>query len=313
MADDMTAVVQRMIDAGESEENIATVIQHYKSSSPTGPSSSPLTPRAGENDLTRQLLGPGRTFPGTKPLSDDPNEDPGIVSHLVNPSPGMRLAGDVAAFALPILGPSATIRAGSAIAKHAPRLIKAGIAKLPVDAVDADLVSIASPRGGAALRKLQQVKSVLSTSDAPASAPTSVSDATPVDLSAAVAEARAAKSARFGSERSWAAQLAQNPDGWRVDASGLTPEQTAAQAAVHHAPVAPEASIPVSGPQGVPASAQVPSSFAALLRPPSPAQLANAEALVARGRSLADAARTVSRGDAELGARIMTALQAGHK
>jgi hypothetical protein len=144
-------------------------------------------------------------------------------------------------------------------------------------------------------------------------AETVVPASSPVDLSAATAEATAARAARFGSQRGWAAQLAQNPDGWRVDASGLTAEQTAAQAAVHNAPVAPEAALPVSGPQGVPASAQVPSSFAALLRPPSPAQLANVEALVARGRPVIEAVRTVSRGDQELGARLMSALQQSHK
>ncbi len=102
-------------------------------------------------------------------------------------------------------------------------------------------------------------------------------------------------------------------DRYAPNVSTLTSEQAAAQAAVHNAPVAAEAAIPVSGPQGVPASAQVPTSFAALLKPPSPAQVSNAEGLVARGLSLADAARTVARGDAELGARIMTALQASHK
>jgi hypothetical protein len=53
-----------------------------------------------------------------------------------------------------------------------------------------------------------------------------------------------------------------------------------------------------------------PPSWAALLKPPSPAQLANVEALVARGQRVTDAIRTVSRGDTELGARLMTALQA---
>ena len=34
MADDQRAIVQRMIDAGESEENIATVIRHFQSQPP---------------------------------------------------------------------------------------------------------------------------------------------------------------------------------------------------------------------------------------------------------------------------------------
>lgn len=34
--DDLKGIVQRMLDAGESEENIATVIQHYKANTPEG-------------------------------------------------------------------------------------------------------------------------------------------------------------------------------------------------------------------------------------------------------------------------------------
>lgn len=46
MADDLNAVVQRMIDAGESEENIGSVIQHYKASYRPDPTMQAATARA---------------------------------------------------------------------------------------------------------------------------------------------------------------------------------------------------------------------------------------------------------------------------
>lgn len=51
MADDLKAIVQRMIDAGESEENIATVIQGYGSSSPKQASLEPVMAGGGNGSL----------------------------------------------------------------------------------------------------------------------------------------------------------------------------------------------------------------------------------------------------------------------
>lgn len=45
MADDLQTIVQRMIDAGESEDNIATVIQHFQSHTPSTPQTFPLDGR----------------------------------------------------------------------------------------------------------------------------------------------------------------------------------------------------------------------------------------------------------------------------
>ena len=46
MADDLHAIVQRMIDAGESEDNIATVIQHFQQPAAAAP------PPSGHSDAT---------------------------------------------------------------------------------------------------------------------------------------------------------------------------------------------------------------------------------------------------------------------
>jgi hypothetical protein len=101
----------------------------------------------------------------------------------------------------------------------------------------------------------------------------------------------------------WATRLAENPDGWRTDPKLGATLATAREASATPAEV--QQIQELLGQQGT-----SPPSWAALLKPPSPAQLANVEALVARGQRVTDAVRTVSRGDTELAARLMTALQA---
>ncbi len=372
MADDMTAIVQRMIDAGESEENIASVIQHYKSAYTPDPSMQAETQRAIAsqtsyvpprkvtdelgNEVGGMAEGPAKNFVRNvvqNPLTQATAypESVGDLLNLIAPAdlaPGARAAYNTLKNARQSLSAPAEAFLMNKLGLD-PEAMNLRATKMRLQAAKArtrvmEATRAASPPQPASLPPgvepyAPNVSGGLSAGYGQSASDVQGSLAEPHAPNVSTAVPTQAPPAH------WAEHLAANPDAWRVDpympnvsagkveyappttpvsghlqvdphmpnVSTLTPEQLAAQAAVHNAPVAAEAPIPVSGPQGVPPGAQVPSSFAALLRPPSPAQLANAEGLVARGRSLADAARTVSRGDAELGARIMSALQQSQK
>lgn len=80
MADDLTTIVQRMVDAGESEANIATYIQHF--SQPYQPD--PTTQNATAAALTRQS---GFLPPPRRKTDELGNEvggmDPGLIRKLI--------------------------------------------------------------------------------------------------------------------------------------------------------------------------------------------------------------------------------------
>lgn len=82
MADDQKAIVQRMIDAGESEENIATVIQHFKAQTPYQP-----------------VLTPGRTAPLETGAPPDPEWMSGLKG-MLQPLSHPQTAGEMATLAL---------------------------------------------------------------------------------------------------------------------------------------------------------------------------------------------------------------------
>lgn len=93
MADDLKAIVQRMIDAGESEDNIATVIQSQSGTS------IPASEPGGLSMAKHLAAGPG---------TQTPEEGPGLLARIVgriqNPSAGEQLGMDVLPFAQGAIG-----------------------------------------------------------------------------------------------------------------------------------------------------------------------------------------------------------------
>jgi hypothetical protein len=287
MADDMTAIVQRMIDAGESEENIGSVIQHYKKAYTPDPTMQAETARAIGRS---QGLGFGASRPpvtdelGRPQKSTEPDTFIGgfaksikdqILNATVN-NPALEAAARPQSAsdltALMLLNSPGALTGAVKGAKDAARAIPKALAKIPVDALDADLVSIASPRAGAAIRKAQQVQAVLSKGAIAAPAVSEIPAA--VDVGQAAADARAARAARFGTQT-----------------ATLTPEQLAAQSASGHGvPPAASPAPAISGPQGVADAATTAdaSARAATIRAATAATADPAAAFAARFNTVPD-------------------------
>lgn len=108
MPDDQKAIVQRMIDAGESEDNIATVIQHFKNGG-TGRPYVP-TPIPGRNGVPTEAPEPG-SHPVMQGLTD-------MLTPLAHP----QTAGDIAGLLIPSGAGAAVADAlkpvGAAISKY---------------------------------------------------------------------------------------------------------------------------------------------------------------------------------------------------
>jgi hypothetical protein len=101
--DQLEAIVQRMIDAGESEDNIATVIQHFKATTPP-PAPAPLAPR--ETTSALKLRGAAALAPtaadatmrlATSPAVPRTAATIGRITGAIGPAAGEVIAGNVPA------------------------------------------------------------------------------------------------------------------------------------------------------------------------------------------------------------------------
>ncbi len=121
MADDIKAIVQRMIDAGESEENIATVIQHFTSTYQPDPTmqartAQAMSERAGALPLGHQMR------------SDAPDASPSFLTRIgqaMEPIAHPTTFSDIAPLLIPGTAGAGEISAPSLI-RGTLRAVKAG-------------------------------------------------------------------------------------------------------------------------------------------------------------------------------------------
>jgi hypothetical protein len=169
----LRTIVQRMIDAGEPEENIASVIRSYKtapetSTAPLRPSLSPVF-ESGQEPLIQRLQQLASRVSLANP------ERPQIVPEL---QPLGRLA-ELADRLMPFLVPT-TQAAGAAVPEAAGAVGRAGkaVGGAALD-VNPDLVGLLSPRLANAVRIAQRARKAVGPSEEATSPAESVSGGTP--------------------------------------------------------------------------------------------------------------------------------------
>lgn len=118
-ADALHPVVQKMIDAGESEENIATVIQHYKTAAAPASAMTARQSGFGASDRTDDAASwPARGGPSPTAIGQWFQEKlRPMLEQVAHP----KTISDIAALLVPDAGVTATMRAGATASSSAGR------------------------------------------------------------------------------------------------------------------------------------------------------------------------------------------------